>query len=103
MEQDKSIPEVSNTPPMPRNLRPPARPLGSRFIPVVVHPGGHPLNSFEFVFYRPEFPNTLAPFTTLQKPSCGFQFQESTQHRRQRMDVDSANVAKWRSLYRRKP
>ncbi|XP_048184306.1 putative uncharacterized protein GUCA1ANB [Corvus hawaiiensis] len=103
MEKAKAMPEVTNTPPMPRNRPPPAPPLGSRFVPFVAHTGGRPLGSFDFVFYRPECSNSLAPFCTMQKPFCRARFQEGTDHCRRKIDVENANIMKWRSMHGRKP
>ncbi|XP_056367410.1 putative uncharacterized protein GUCA1ANB [Oenanthe melanoleuca] len=103
MEKDKAAPEATNPPPRPRNRPPPAPPLGSRFVPVVVHPESRSLSSVEFVFYRPEWPNSLAPFCTTNKPFCGFRFHEGTKHGRPRTDLESASPRKWRSFHRPKP
>lgn len=103
MEKTKAGPEITNPPPRSRNRPPPPPPLSSRFVPLVVHTGGRPLSSFNFVFYRPEYSNSLVPFYTTQKPFCGFCFKEDTDHRRRRIDVERTNVLKWRSLHGHKP
>ncbi|KAL2295354.1 hypothetical protein Nmel_017766, partial [Mimus melanotis] len=95
MEKDKAMPEITNPRPRSRNRPPPAPPQGSRLVPVVVHPGGRPLSSFQFVFYRPECPNSLAPFYTTQKSFCGFRFHEGTAHGRRRCRLQSCSPAKW--------
>lgn len=103
MEESKAAPEITSPPPSWRNWPPPAPRLGSGFVPVVVHPGGRPLSSLQFVFYRPEWPNSLAPFCTAQKPCCGARFQEGARHGRPRSDLESTQPDKWRSFHRPKP
>uniref|UniRef100_A0A8C0Z983 Uncharacterized protein n=1 Tax=Cyanistes caeruleus TaxID=156563 RepID=A0A8C0Z983_CYACU len=78
-------------------------PLGSRFVPVIVHAGDRPLSSLDFVFYQPQWPNSLAPFCTSQKPFCGFRFQESASHGRRRLGLESTDPVKWRSFHGPKP
>uniref|UniRef100_A0A674GIS1 Uncharacterized protein n=1 Tax=Taeniopygia guttata TaxID=59729 RepID=A0A674GIS1_TAEGU len=82
---------------------PPAAALGSRFVPVVAHAGGRPLSSFHFVFHQPGWPNSLAPFRTAQKPSCGPHCPPGTIHGRQRLDVPSADPGQWRSFHGPRP
>uniref|UniRef100_A0A8C3UY60 Uncharacterized protein n=1 Tax=Catharus ustulatus TaxID=91951 RepID=A0A8C3UY60_CATUS len=94
---------MTKPPARPRTRPPPAAPWGSDLVPVVVHPGGRPLSSFQFVFYRPEWPNSLAPFCTTHKPFCGFRFQEGTRHGRPRSDLQSCSPTRWRTFYRPKP
>uniref|UniRef100_A0A8C9NLB9 Uncharacterized protein n=1 Tax=Serinus canaria TaxID=9135 RepID=A0A8C9NLB9_SERCA len=96
-------PEVTQPPPRPRNRPPPAAPLGSRFVPVVVHTGGRPLSSFNFVFYQPGWPNSLSPFCTAQKAFCGFRFQEGTAHGRARLGLPSTDIRRWRACHGPKP
>ncbi|XP_033375756.1 uncharacterized protein 114841037 [Parus major] len=103
MEKAKAMPEMTNPPPRSRNRPPPAPPLGSRFIPVIVHAGDRPLSSLDFVFYQPQWSNSLAPFCTSQKPFCGFRFQESASHGRRRLGVESTDPIKWRSFHGPKP
>uniref|UniRef100_A0A8C3QUY5 Uncharacterized protein n=1 Tax=Cyanoderma ruficeps TaxID=181631 RepID=A0A8C3QUY5_9PASS len=78
-------------------------PLSSRFVPVIAHPGGRPLSPQEFVFYRPEWPNSLAPFCTAQRPFCGARFQQSARHGRRRVDLQSTEPSKWRPFHGPKP
>lgn len=103
MEETKTTPELTNPPPGWRNQPPPAAALSSRFVPVIAHPAGRPLGSLEFVFYRREWPNSLAPFCTAQKAVCGCRFQESARHGRHRLDLQSSEPGKWRPFCRRKP
>ncbi|KFQ30083.1 hypothetical protein N331_10430, partial [Merops nubicus] len=92
--------EVSQTRPVP-GQQPPAhhhrdQPLATRFIPFVACPGGRQPNSFQFLFYKPNFSNSYRPFYTAQKPTCGYRYSRDTDHTRKVMDVQSANVMKWR-------
>ncbi|XP_038018242.1 putative uncharacterized protein GUCA1ANB [Motacilla alba alba] len=103
MEEAKAEPEITQPAPRARSRPPPAAPLGSGFVPVVVHTGGRALSSFQFVFYRPGWPNSLAPFCTAQKPFCGFRFQPGTAHGRRRLDLPSSDTRKWRSFHGPKP
>lgn len=97
MEKEKGM---TKAPASPRN-QPPL--WDSGLVPVVVHPGGRPLSSFQFVFYRPEWPNSLAPFCTTHKPFCGFRFREGARHGRPRSDLQSCSPTRWRTCYRPKP
>ncbi|KFW80870.1 hypothetical protein N305_04363, partial [Manacus vitellinus] len=85
----------------PKNKPPAAhqqqeQPLASRFVPVVVHTGGRPLSSFNFVFYRRTLSNSYCPFYTVQRPYCGYQFREDTTHGKIQTDLEPADVRKWR-------
>lgn len=42
--------------------------------------------------------NSLRPFCTAQKPSCGFRFSQDTDHRRKHNDLRACNPNKWRSV-----
>ncbi|XP_067414820.1 putative uncharacterized protein CIMIP3 [Emydura macquarii macquarii] len=77
--------------------------LASMFIPFIVHPGSHKPDSLKFVFYKSNYSNSYAPFYTVQKPTCGYRYCRDTDHTRKVMDVESANVVKWRSIVGTKP
>lgn len=44
------------------------------------------------------FHNTLAPFKTNDKPTCGFYFSRDIDHRKKQHGLIAADVPKWRSL-----
>uniref|UniRef100_A0A452GPD9 Uncharacterized protein n=1 Tax=Gopherus agassizii TaxID=38772 RepID=A0A452GPD9_9SAUR len=77
--------------------------LASMFVPFVVHPGSHKPDSLKFVFYKSNYSNSYAPFYTAQKPTCGYRYCRDTDHTRKVMDVESANVVKWRPIVGTKP
>ncbi|XP_066919653.1 putative uncharacterized protein CIMIP3 [Clytia hemisphaerica] len=41
--------------------------------------------------------NKLAPFSTLGKPTCGFNFSRDTDNRKQNFGIMPTNLVKWRS------
>ncbi|KAJ7427917.1 hypothetical protein WISP_02761 [Willisornis vidua] len=107
MEKTKAKQEFSSTQPIPPSqpsASPPHsnQPLATRFVPVVVHSGGLPLSSSDFVFYRRAFSNSLAPFYTVQRPYCGYQFREDTNHSRTKTDLENADLMKWRPIRSRR-
>ncbi|XP_045049076.1 putative uncharacterized protein CIMIP3 [Desmodus rotundus] len=71
--------------------------LAAAYVPVVVDPRGQNLDKLRFNFYTSQYSNSLSPFYTLQKPSCGYLYHRDTDHNRKRFDVPPANVALWRS------
>uniref|UniRef100_A0A8C8SGJ2 Uncharacterized protein n=1 Tax=Pelusios castaneus TaxID=367368 RepID=A0A8C8SGJ2_9SAUR len=77
--------------------------LASMFVPYIVHPGNHKPESLKFVFYKSNYSNSYAPFYTAQKPTCGYRYCRDTDHTRKVMDVESANVVKWRPSVGPKP
>ncbi|XP_054992660.1 putative uncharacterized protein GUCA1ANB [Sorex araneus] len=68
--------------------------LGSHYLPVVVGPRGA---RAEFTVYSPQYSNSLSPFYTLQKPTCGYLYSRAVDHSRKRLDVPPANLAMWQS------
>ncbi|KAH1171064.1 putative uncharacterized protein GUCA1ANB [Mauremys mutica] len=77
--------------------------LASMFVPFVVHPGSHKPDSLKFVFYKSNYSNSYAPFYTAQKPTCGYRYCRDTDHTRKVMDVERANIVKWRPIVGTKP
>nr|XP_034377591.1 uncharacterized protein 114841037 isoform X3 [Arvicanthis niloticus] len=72
--------------------------LEADYIPVVVDPRGqNPDTSIRFRFYKSQYSNSLTPFYTLQKPTCGYLYRRETDHTRKRFDVPPANLILWRS------
>ena len=41
--------------------------------------------------------NKLAPFSTLEKPTCGFKFSRETDNRKKNFGILPSNLVKWRS------
>uniref|UniRef100_K7EZH2 Ciliary microtubule inner protein 3 n=1 Tax=Pelodiscus sinensis TaxID=13735 RepID=K7EZH2_PELSI len=70
--------------------------LAAMFVPFVVHPGSHNPDSLKFVFYKSNYSNSYAPFYTAQKPTCGYRYCQDTDHTRKVIDVECANIVKWR-------
>lgn len=71
--------------------------LAAAYVPVVVDPRGQNLDKLRFNFYTSQYSNSLNPFYTLQKPTCGYLYQRDTDHTRKPFDVPPANLALWRS------
>ncbi|XP_060018872.1 putative uncharacterized protein CIMIP3 isoform X1 [Lagenorhynchus albirostris] len=71
--------------------------LAEAYVPVVVDPRGQNPNKLRFNFYTSQYSNTLNPFYTLQKPTCGSPYRRDTDHTRKRFDVPPANPVLWRS------
>ncbi|EDL23563.1 putative uncharacterized protein GUCA1ANB isoform 1 [Mus musculus] len=72
--------------------------LEAAYVPVVVDPRGqNPDTSIRFSFYNSQYSNSLNPFYTLQKPTCGYLYQRETDHTRKRFDVPPANLILWRT------
>ncbi|XP_034847050.1 putative uncharacterized protein CIMIP3 [Mirounga angustirostris] len=71
--------------------------LVAAYMPVVVDPRGQNPDKLRFNFYTSQHSNSLNPFSTLQKLTCGYLYQRDTDHTRKRLDVPPANLALWRS------
>ncbi|XP_039098602.1 putative uncharacterized protein GUCA1ANB isoform X1 [Hyaena hyaena] len=71
--------------------------LEAAYIPVVVDPKGQSLDKLRFKFYTSQYSNSLNPFYTLQKPTCGYLYKRDTDHTRKRFDVPPANLVLWHS------
>ena len=41
-------------------------------------------------------PSRLSPFHTMQKPTCGYNFSENTEHRISKLGIGYADLNKWR-------
>lgn len=42
--------------------------------------------------------NSLAPFTTVEKPTCGFFFSRVTDNKKKKIGIPATNLVKWRSF-----
>lgn len=71
--------------------------LAAAYVPVVVDPRGQNPDKLRFNFYTSQYSNSLNPFYTLQKPTCGYLYRRDTDHTRKRFDVPPANLVLWRS------
>lgn len=71
--------------------------LAAAYVPVAVGPQGQALGPLRATFYTSQYSNSLSPFYTLQKPTCGYLYRRDTDHTRKRFDVPPANVALWQS------
>ncbi|KAL1771491.1 hypothetical protein HispidOSU_013473 [Sigmodon hispidus] len=71
--------------------------LVSAFVPVVVDPRGQNQDNIRFNFYTSQCSNSLNPFYTLQKPTCGYLYRRETDHTRKRFDIPPANLILWRT------
>ncbi|XP_042794687.1 putative uncharacterized protein GUCA1ANB isoform X2 [Panthera pardus] len=71
--------------------------LVAAYVPVVVDPKGQSLDKLRFKFYTSQYSNSLNPFYTRQKPTCGYLYQRDMDHTRKRFDVPPANLVLWRS------
>ncbi|XP_038199319.1 putative uncharacterized protein GUCA1ANB isoform X2 [Arvicola amphibius] len=69
--------------------------LAAAFVPVVVDPRGQNPDKSRFNFYTSQYSNSLNPFYTLQKPTCGYLYRRETDHTRKRFDVPPANLILW--------
>ncbi|ELT96780.1 hypothetical protein CAPTEDRAFT_225125 [Capitella teleta] len=43
--------------------------------------------------------NSVAPFATMGKPTCGFFFSRGTDHRKRNFGIPATNVAAWRTTH----
>ncbi|XP_017402762.1 uncharacterized protein 114841037 [Cebus imitator] len=71
--------------------------LAAAYVPVVVDSQGQSPDKLRFNFYTSQYSNSLNPFYTLQKPTCGYLYRRDTDHTRKRFDVPPANLVLWRS------
>ncbi|EFB21324.1 hypothetical protein PANDA_002449, partial [Ailuropoda melanoleuca] len=71
--------------------------LAAAHVPVVVDPRGQSLDTLRFTFYTAQYSNSLNPFYTSQKPTCGYLYRRDTDHTRKRFDMPPANPVLWRS------
>uniref|UniRef100_A0A452SV08 Ciliary microtubule inner protein 3 n=1 Tax=Ursus americanus TaxID=9643 RepID=A0A452SV08_URSAM len=71
--------------------------LAAAYVPVVVEPRGRNLDKLRFNFCTSQHSNSLNPFYTLQKPTCGYLYRRDTDHTRKRFDVPPAAPVLWRS------
>ncbi|KFO36158.1 hypothetical protein H920_02370 [Fukomys damarensis] len=71
--------------------------LAAAYVPVAVGPQGQTLGPLRATFYTAQYSNSLSPFYTLQKPTCGYLYRRDTDHTRKRFNVPPANVALWQS------
>ncbi|XP_048205153.1 putative uncharacterized protein GUCA1ANB [Perognathus longimembris pacificus] len=71
--------------------------LAAAYVPVVVDPRGQNPDKLRFHFYTSQYSNSLNPFYTLQKPTCGYLYRRDTDHTRKRFDVPPANLVLWRT------
>ncbi|XP_025240274.1 putative uncharacterized protein CIMIP3 isoform X2 [Chlorocebus sabaeus] len=71
--------------------------LAAAYVPVVVDSKGQNPDKLRFNFYTSQYSNSLNPFYTLQKPTCGYLYRRDTDHTRKRFDVPPANSVLWRS------
>lgn len=71
--------------------------LAAAYVPVVVNSRGQNSDKLRFNFYTSQYSNSLNPFYTLQKPTCGYLYRRDTDHTRKRFDVPPANMVLWRS------
>ncbi|XP_051008623.1 putative uncharacterized protein GUCA1ANB, partial [Acomys russatus] len=71
--------------------------LAADYVPVVVDPQGQNPDGIRFNFYTSQYSNSLNPFYTLQKPTCGYLYRRETDHTRKRFDVPPANLVLWRT------
>lgn len=46
-----------------------------------------------------QFRNKLAPFWTMEKPTCGVKFSRETNNRRKKLDIEPSNLVRWRRNY----
>ncbi|KAM5166809.1 LOW QUALITY PROTEIN: ciliary microtubule inner protein 3, partial [Callospermophilus lateralis] len=69
--------------------------LAMAYVPVVVVPPGQKADKHRFSFYTSQYSNSLSPFYTLQKPTCGYLYRRHTDHTRKRFDVPPANLVLW--------
>lgn len=70
--------------------------LASAYMVVLVGPCGVKANKARFKFYTRQCSNSLSPFYTLQKPTCGYLYSGNVDHTRKILDVPHANLALWK-------
>ncbi|OBS65634.1 hypothetical protein A6R68_05795 [Neotoma lepida] len=98
MLSDKKVKAPPSPPPLSQTWRRDReQSLVAAFVPVVVDPRGQNLDNIRFTFYTSQYSNSLSPFYTLQKPTCGYLYRRDTDHTRKRFDVPPANLILWRT------
>ncbi|XP_077017914.1 ciliary microtubule inner protein 3 isoform X2 [Tamandua tetradactyla] len=91
-------PVTVTRPPLPRTWKQDReQTLAAAYVPVVVDPRGQSRDKIRFHFYTSQYANSLNPFSTLQKPTCGYLYRRDTDHTRKLFDVPAANLVLWRS------
>lgn len=90
--------EKSPRPPLSRSWKQDReQTLAAAYVPMVVDPRGQSLEKLRFGFYTSQYSNSLNPFYTLQKPTCGYLYRRDTDHTRKCFDVPPANLVLWRT------
>lgn len=109
LPQNPSTPAHGSKTPSGWKVKPPSAPLArawmrereqslaAAYVPVAMDAQGQPLGPLRASFYTAQYSNSLSPFYTLQKPTCGYLYRRDTDHTRKRFDVPPANVALWQS------
>ncbi|XP_037375611.1 putative uncharacterized protein GUCA1ANB isoform X2 [Talpa occidentalis] len=69
--------------------------LAAAYVPVVVDARGLNPEKLRFNFYTSQYSNSLNPFYTLQKPTCGYLYCRDTDHTRKRFDIPPTNQILW--------
>ncbi len=46
-----------------------------------------------------QFRNKLAPFWTMEKPTCGVRFSRETDNKKKKMDIEPSNLVRWRRKF----
>ncbi|XP_065596243.1 putative uncharacterized protein CIMIP3 [Cyrtonyx montezumae] len=103
MGESKATQSASCPPPNPKGRGFPAQHSteqisASCFFPFVTYTRGQEPNSSRFLFYTRHYSNSYSPFYTSQRPTCGYLFHYDTDHTRKVMDIQSANIVKWRPI-----
>ncbi|KAM9534892.1 uncharacterized protein ACWYII_039675 isoform 2-T2 [Salvelinus alpinus] len=78
---------------------------GRALLPPMTHPG-HATKPFSGPRCSPEpLPqlnvgsNSLIPFYTVAKPTCGYRFSRETDHKHRHIGIPASNPVMWRSCY----
>uniref|UniRef100_A0A8C6RKJ3 Uncharacterized protein n=1 Tax=Nannospalax galili TaxID=1026970 RepID=A0A8C6RKJ3_NANGA len=71
--------------------------LVAAYVPVVVDSQGQNPGNLRFKFYTSQYSNSLNPFYTLQKPTCGYLYRRETDHTRKHFAIPPANLILWRT------
>ncbi|XP_057650500.1 putative uncharacterized protein GUCA1ANB [Chionomys nivalis] len=95
MPSDKKVKKASSPPLSQTWKRDREQSLAAAFVPVVVDPRGQNPDKCRFNFYTSQYSNSLNPFYTLQKPTCGYLYRRETDHTRKRFDIPPANLILW--------
>ncbi|XP_047413415.1 putative uncharacterized protein GUCA1ANB isoform X2 [Sciurus carolinensis] len=108
-DSQKPVPSCGSKAPSGKRAKAPPSPLSRKwtqdrkqslataYVPVVVAPQGQKVDKLRFHFYTSQYSNSLNPFYTLQKPTCGYLYRRDTDHTRKRIDVPPANLVLWYS------